>query len=570
MKSDAAPSKAAPGHRRRTRTGTRSSAPRRVTAPSTAATMTDLDLTTRIEASYRNARIEALAGVSLALALAACVASSVPVTHVAGFAAAAVVVYGLRVALARTYLGASGAPSARWTKIYSGGAGIAGAVWGAGGWLFVGEPALLPTGMTLYFLGIAIVGGMLVYAASFTAVVAFVLAATLPTAARLASAPETELKIAAVMVLALGALAAAVGRLVSRHRLAALAHEGNIRHLASLLDQRRDQVEKLNVAVKTNADKRQQAEIELRKISADLGLVQGKAKALSETLARVSTVCHVTELHNRKRFEEIVLTEWRRNLREKRPVSLLVVSIDDYEDYLTGHGRQGTDALLKRLAKVVRAFGRRAGDEAGRYAEERLALLLPHADTRNAARIGEAIRRRIEAQAIPHGAGDGRTHVTVHVAVATMIPVATLDGREIFKRAETALYEAQFRGGNRVVVYQALERLRLERWNQKSDGELNEQAMLQKMLVWGLEPTKRIYDGGADVLDEDTLNDEAVFGVLGGLLKLVIEGHEVHLKPGDALFVPAGVTCSAVVESETPLMALTASRPPGTDDAPDA
>lgn len=524
--------------------------------------MNDLDLTSRIEASYRSARPEAVSSAVLALGLLASLAGHAPPGRLAAFAAPALIVFTGRYLIARSFLRASAGDSARWTKIHAIGAAFTGAVWGLAGVLFVGPVALVPTGVTLYWIGMALVAGMLLNATSFTAVVVFTLAATLPTVAALATAPTPapELLAAAAMIAGLGAATLTVGRMVARERVQALAHQGNIRYLTSLLDQRREQVEKLNVTAKTNADKRQQAERDVKKLSADLGLVQGKARALSETLARVATACNVTELANRRHFEDLLAMEWRRSLREKQPLSLLVVAIDDYDDFLEHRGRQATDAMLKRIAKIVRGFGRRAGDEAARFAEDRLALLLPKADTRNAARIAETIRSHVEAKQIQHRSGHSRPFVTVHVGVVTMIPVAALEPAELFRRVETALYEAQFRGGNRAVAFQTLDKLRLERWDQKSDGDLNEQGMLQKMLVWGLEPRRRIHDGRTTVLEEATLNEERVFGVLSGLMMLVIEGHEVQLKPGDALFVPAGVNCSATVESDTPLMLLEATR----------
>ena len=525
--------------------------------------MHNLDLTSRIEASYRTAGPEAISSAVLALGLLASLAGHAPSGRLAAFAATALIVFTGRYLIARRFLRTSAADSARWTKIHAVGAAFTGAVWGLGGVLFVGPVTLVPTGVTLYWIGMALVAGMLLNATSFTAVVVFTLAAILPTVLALAAAPATapELLAAAAMIAGLGIATLTVGRLVARERVQALAHQGNIRYLTSLLDQRREQVEKLNVAAKTNADKRQQAEREVKKLSADLGLVQGKAKALSETLARVATSCNVTELSNRRHFDELLALEWRRSLREKQPLSLLVVAIDDYDDFLKTRGRQATDAMLKRIAKIVRSFGRRAGDEAARFAEDRLALLLPKADTRNAARIAETIRSRVEAKQIQHHSEGSRPFVTVHVGVVTMIPVAALEPGELVRRVETSLYEAQFRGGNRVVAFQALERLRLERWDQKSDGELNEQGMLQKMLVWGLEPARRIHDGRTTVLEEVTLNEEHVFGVLSGLMKLIVEGHEVQIKPGDALFLPAGVHCTAAVESDTPLMLLEATRP---------
>ena len=88
--------------------------------------------------------------------------------------------------------------------------------------------------------------------------------------------------------------------------------------LVGHLDQRRTQVEKLNIALKTNVDKFEQAEITLRRTAADLGLALGKARALADTLERLSPVCQVTRLSNRCSFDQQFESEWRRSTREMR------------------------------------------------------------------------------------------------------------------------------------------------------------------------------------------------------------------------------------------------------------
>ena len=522
--------------------------------------MTDLDLTTRTHATYDNSHFETIFGIVAGVLMAATIWQHQTPQLTLGWLGLCIFIYGARFVIARSYLKTRRATSPAWLAVYTVGAALAGVVWGLAGWTMASSPTLFPAGIVTYWIALAIVSAGLIYAGSFTAICVFIVTATVPTIAGLLRLNTLEMQVAATMVGFLGVLVIVVGRFISKRHLNALSHESNIHHLAQLLDQRRNQVDKLNVALKTNADKREQAEQTVRKLSADLGLAESKTKALSETLARVSTLCNVTELNNRKHFAELVDTEWRRNLREKRAISVIVFCFDDYEAYLETNGRQGTDAMLKKVSKLIKGFGRRAGDEGGRYDDDKLSLLLPGADTKNAARIAEAIRRRIESQQIQHTGAPNRVHLTVHVGVATMIPSTSIASAELFKRVETAMYEAQFRGGNRVVVYQALEKLKIERWNSKTDGDLNEGAMLQKMLVWGLEPERFKADAGAEVMAEDTLVEEYIFGLLSGTVRIVVEGQEVELKAGEVIFIPVGVTASALVSSATPALYLKATR----------
>jgi diguanylate cyclase (GGDEF)-like protein len=363
------------------------------------------------------------------------------------------------------------------------------------------------------------------------------------------------------LALAFAGVSAFLGARVLREKAwdAAMRQAEN-EHLRDYLDQRRDQIEKLAVELKTTQGKRDQAELTLRRSAADLGLVQGKAKALAETLERVSTIDQTTGLDNRRHFEQVLDAEWRRAARETKSISMVLVELDDFEKYTESHGRQSADTVLKRVAQLVRGFGRRPGDAVGRYDDTRLALLLSGCDARNATRIAEALRKRVEAQNIPHaGARGERNTLTVHAGVAMMKPTRSMQTAELVKRVEAALYEAHFQGGNRIMTYQPLSKLRLERWDQPADGPLSEQAMMQKLLVWGYDTSKQLLAPGASV-EPRILEHELVVAALTGELRIEVEGHSMALKAGDCIVIPAGVELSMEVLGPKPVVKLTASR----------
>jgi diguanylate cyclase (GGDEF)-like protein len=263
----------------------------------------------------------------------------------------------------------------------------------------------------------------------------------------------------------------------------------------------------------------------------------------------------VTGLHNRRCFEETLRVEWRRATRDKKPVSLILCSIDEMEAYEEAQGTQATETLLKRVAKVVRGFGRRAGDLSARFSESRYALLLAGCDTRNAFRIAEALRERVEELKLPHEKSRIGEFVTVHLGVATMVPARNADERMLIDRVEAAVYEASFQGGNRTVLYRALDKLRIEHWNMKVDGPLNEQALLQKIMIWGYDTQRGVHPAGTRFPDRNH-ESEVVLGVLTGQLKVTVEGQSLVLKHGDCLFIPAGITYSTEVVGQDPVISF--------------
>ncbi|MGE0373504.1 MAG: diguanylate cyclase [Gammaproteobacteria bacterium] len=381
----------------------------------------------------------------------------------------------------------------------------------------------------------------------------------LPGAAALLQEPTRERILQTVALAALTAGAVFTVRSLRRQVWEAAAVRERNRNLTDYLDQRRDQVEKLAVELKTTQGKYEQAEVNLRRTAADLGLVQGKAKALSDTLERISPTCQVTGLANRRQFDQAFEGEWRRAAREHKVVSLCVVGIDDFDEYVATYGRQSADALLKRLATNLRGFARRAGDTPARYQDDKLVLLLPGCDVRNANRMAEAYRKRIEAQAIPHAGARQREFVTLHIGVAMIKPTRAMKPDELLKRVDTALYEAQFQGGNRTVTHQPLSRLRVERWDTGRDGPLNEQSLLQKLLVWGYDTTKLLLRPGTTV-DPEIMSEERVVAIASGELRVEVEGHAMVIKPGDCVFVPQGVEMSLEVVGERPVLKYTAAK----------
>lgn len=363
----------------------------------------------------------------------------------------------------------------------------------------------------------------------------------------------------AVGLIVLGTTSILSARLLKSQLWEAAAFRERNQNLSSYLDQRRDQVEKLNVELKTTQAKREQSELNLRRTSADLGLVQGKAKALADTLERISPLCQVTGLSNRRHFDQDMEAEWRRAARESKVISLCVLDLDDFDEYIETYGRQSAESLLKRTATILKGFGRRAGDTAGRYEDSRIALLLPGCDARNASRLAEALRKRVESQNIPHANAKNREIVTVHIGIAMIKPTRTMHPSELLKRVDTALYEARFQGGNRIIAYQPLSKLKVERWDTQRDGPLNDQSLMQKLLVWGYDTSKLLMRPGTKV-EPELVADEKVLAISSGELKIEVEGHTMLVKPGDCVFIPQGVELAIEVVGERQVLRYAATK----------
>ncbi|MFO1435165.1 MAG: diguanylate cyclase [Gammaproteobacteria bacterium] len=324
--------------------------------------------------------------------------------------------------------------------------------------------------------------------------------------------------------------------------------EDEAQQLRGQVEARRGEYERINQTMRTDINRRQQAENEAREAANELALMRSKAHALSETLSRVSPLCPVTGIANRRTFEEHLDAEWRRQLRAKRPLSLMMCGIDEFAHYTETYGAQASDALLHRVAKLASAVGRRPGDLAARYDGNIIAILLPDCDSRNAVRMGDALRKRIEAQKIPHEKTNIGQTMTAHIGVATLIPVKEYQPAELIQRLDKALYEARFQGGNCVVAFRTMDKLKLEHWNPKSDDMLSKQAMLHKLIIRGFK-TDSVGYPPSSVLPDKTAEGESVCALYQGELKLIIEGESLLLRAGDVIYIPTGTTWGAEVVS---------------------
>ena len=528
----------------------------------------DLDQTALVQVYAKQAErlhaqmpSEAALGAVLAITAAAAGWAATHMAAVAAWLIVAYLLYGTRYVISRKYAhSADTAEKARrWLRLFVVPAMLTGAAWG----VYVGAVSLsgnlLQAGVAV-FCGVTMaLAAVWFYAGSPLATTGFAVLALAPPAGTLLSAGGATAITVAAMLLALCVGIGLVARSLRKLLWDGFVIQNETSQLAGHLDQRRNQIEKLNVALKTNMDKREQAELNLRRTAADLGLAQGKAKALAETLERVSPYCPVTGLVNRRSFLESAEVEWRRDQRERKVVSLIVTAMDHFEEYVETYGRQSADALLKRLAGIVKGFGKRASDVAGRYGDGQFALLLPGTDHRNAARMGEAMRSRIEGQKIAHAGAPNRDAVTVHVGVVTMIPARTMAAEELVKRVESSVYEARFQGGNKVVVYQPLDKIKIKRWNRTDDGPLNEQSLIQKLLLWGFDTEKSTLKPGMTIPDK-CFKEEIVYAVLSGQMTFIIEGTQISVKTGDCVFIPAGTTFYAEVEGDVPAVSFTATR----------
>jgi len=160
----------------------------------------------------------------------------------------------------------------------------------------------------------------------------------------------------------------------------------------------------------------------------------------------------LTDLPNRRCFEIRIDAEWGRALREKIPISILIVDIDFFKNYNDTYGHQQGDVALQSVAKAFEAIIKRPGDLPARWGGEEFIVLLPNTDSNGAESTAEQLRAFIEEMEIPLP-NESRAKITVSIGVNTEIPTIDSTKEKFISGADEALYSAKNRGRNRVCVY---------------------------------------------------------------------------------------------------------------------
>lgn len=173
-----------------------------------------------------------------------------------------------------------------------------------------------------------------------------------------------------------------------------------------------------------------------------------KLKRSQDLLKRLSNLDGLTGIPNRRRFDEVLSHEWRRGIRKRSPLSLIMLDIDHFKPFNDHYGHAAGDECLRKVARMLELSLGRSVDFVGRYGGEEFACILPDTDLNGAVRVAENLRGTIRNLAIPHAFSDVTEHVTVSLGAAATIPNAEITLDRLIETADTMLYKAKKDGRN--------------------------------------------------------------------------------------------------------------------------
>jgi diguanylate cyclase (GGDEF)-like protein len=159
----------------------------------------------------------------------------------------------------------------------------------------------------------------------------------------------------------------------------------------------------------------------------------------------------LTGAYNHRHFQESLQKELGRAERLGRPLTVLILDIDDFKSVNDRYGHPVGDAILQRIVTEIRGEIRGDMDLLARYGGEEFAVILPETATGEAAEVAERVRRRVDERLFRPPDSSDVIRVTVSIGLATY-PQDAGTKKELIDRADAALYKAKRGGKNAVAV----------------------------------------------------------------------------------------------------------------------
>ncbi len=172
--------------------------------------------------------------------------------------------------------------------------------------------------------------------------------------------------------------------------------------------------------------------------------------AANLALQHLSMQDGLTGVANRRRLDEYLELEWRRAIRNRSTLSVIMIDIDHFKNYNDSYGHGAGDAALSRVAASLTGSLRRAADLVVRFGGEEFAIVLPETSFEHAMVVAETVRRGVERLAIEHGQSPVSGVVTISAGVASTVPDRHSSVANLLRHADQELYASKGAGRNRV------------------------------------------------------------------------------------------------------------------------
>jgi len=193
--------------------------------------------------------------------------------------------------------------------------------------------------------------------------------------------------------------------------------------------------------------------VEKERLFQEIARMRQAKKSLEKANKKLKALLSIdplTGVANRRGFNRVLSREWRRAVRDRTPLSLILIDVDFFKEFNDNQGHLAGDKCLMQIACTLADTVKRPGDFVARFGGEEFVVILPNTSSRGARLLAEQMRKRIESLEIIHKSLKASKSVTISLGTATVVPSRNSSPEELFNAADKALYRSKREGRNRV------------------------------------------------------------------------------------------------------------------------
>ena len=173
-------------------------------------------------------------------------------------------------------------------------------------------------------------------------------------------------------------------------------------------------------------------------------------KIAEDAVLKLSRIDGLTDIPNRRFFNDFLESEWNRCHRLGMPVSLALIDLDDFKLLNDTYGHQSGDECLKAIGRVLQRFSKRPSDLCARYGVEEFAIIYGNTSLDQAKILLDELLNEIRALNIPNEKSPVLPILTASIGLATMQPDQDNNESELIQEADRLLYLAKEKGKNQI------------------------------------------------------------------------------------------------------------------------
>ncbi len=185
----------------------------------------------------------------------------------------------------------------------------------------------------------------------------------------------------------------------------------------------------------TDITKRKHAEVALKEFNAEL--------------ERLANMDGLTQVANRRSFDNYLAQEWNNVGSGRSSLSLILCDIDYFKNYNDTYGHQAGDVCLRQVAEAIERAVKRSTDLVARYGGEEFAVVLPNTSVKGLERVAIEIQREVRQLNILHSRSEVSEYITLSLGIAAVTCTADLHLDMLIAAADQGLYQAKYEGRDR-------------------------------------------------------------------------------------------------------------------------